>query len=129
MIKNFLTIFLIFFTAELFAQTGDSLAIDSCYKTTYATFYHKKFEGRKTTSGAKYRAKLLTAAHLTLPFGTKVLVKNLTNGKTVEVTINDRGPHSKKFGIDLSEQAARNIGMYKSGVAKVEIFYILPKDI
>ena len=64
-------------------------------------------------------SKLLTAAHRSLPFGTKVLVENLSNGRSVKVTINDRGPFVKGRIIDLSKVAASSIGM--SGVAKVRI--------
>lgn len=93
-------------------------------KTVLATYYHRKFEGRRTTSGVRYRRNKMTAAHLTLPFGTIVTVTNPENGKSVEVEVNDRGPHSKKFKIDLSEAAAKEIGIYGKGVAKVEISYL-----
>ncbi|MES2830246.1 MAG: septal ring lytic transglycosylase RlpA family protein [Bacteroidota bacterium] len=97
-------------------------------KSGYATYYAKKFEGRKTTSGAKYRGKKMTAAHLTLPFGTIVTVTNLDNGKSIDVTINDRGPHSKKYMIDVSEGAAKALGFYRKGQSRVEITYQLPED-
>ncbi|MHA4894493.1 septal ring lytic transglycosylase RlpA family protein [Pedobacter sp. PWIIR3] len=97
-------------------------------KSGYATYYAKKFEGRKTTSGARYRGKKMTAAHLTLPFGTIVTVTNLDNGKSVDVTVNDRGPHSKKYMIDVSEAAAKELGFYKKGQSRVEISYLLPED-
>ena len=103
------------------AEEEESEIISS---TVYATYYHRKFEGRKTTSGVRYRRNKLTAAHLTLPFGTIVTVTNPANGRSVDVEINDRGPHSKKFKIDLSEAAAKEIGMFGRGVAKVEISYI-----
>ena len=92
-------------------------------ETVYATYYANKFEGRKTTSGVRYRAHKFTAAHLTLPFGTIVTVTNPNNGKSVEVEINDRGPHSKKFAIDVSAAAAKALGFYGKGVAKLEISY------
>ena len=97
-------------------------------KTGYATYYAKKFEGRRTTSGAKYRGRKMTAAHLHLPFGTIVTVTNLFNGKSVEVEVNDRGPHSKKYMIDLSESAAKELGFYSKGQSKVEISYQLPEE-
>ena len=87
----------------------------------------KKFEGRKTTSGERYRAAKFTAAHRTLPFGTMIKVKNIRTGKTIEVRVNDRGPFSKKFSLDLSQVAAKALGIYKLGYAKVEIAYVLPK--
>ena len=71
------------------------------------------------------RANKLTAAHRKLPFGTIITVKNLRNDKTVEVRVNDRGPFSKRLAIDLSESAAKQIGIYRKGVAKVEISYVL----
>ncbi|WEK19947.1 MAG: septal ring lytic transglycosylase RlpA family protein [Candidatus Pedobacter colombiensis] len=97
-------------------------------KTVYATYYHRKFEGRKTTSGARYRKKKLTAAHMSLPLGTIVTVTNPANGESVNVEVNDRGPHSRKFKIDLSEAAARAIGIYGKGAAKVEISYLPDTD-
>ncbi|MFP5078871.1 septal ring lytic transglycosylase RlpA family protein [Pedobacter sp. JCM 36344] len=97
-------------------------------KEGFATYYARKFEGRKTTSGIRYRGKNLTAAHLTLPFGTIVTVTNLDNGKTVDVVVNDRGPHSKKYMIDLSEAAAKQLGFFKKGQSHVEISYQLPDE-
>lgn len=97
-------------------------------ETVYATYYAKKFEGRKTTSGVRYRGKKLTAAHLTLPFGTIVTVTNPDNGRSVDVEINDRGPHSKKFKIDVSAAAAKALGFYGKGVARLEISYATEKE-
>jgi rare lipoprotein A len=97
-------------------------------KTGLATYYARKFEGRRTTSGTRYRGKKLTAAHLSLPFGTIVTVTNLDNGKTVDVEVNDRGPHSKKYMIDLSEAAAKELGFFRKGQSRVEISYQLPEE-
>jgi len=106
------------------AQNSDpSNEPDSIRKTVLATYYHRKFEGRRTTSGAKYRAKKFTAAHRTLPMGTLVTVTNPDNGKSVIVKVNDRGPYSKKLAIDLSESAAKEIGIYHKGIAKVSLAY------
>jgi rare lipoprotein A len=93
------------------------------FRTGYATYYAKRFEGRKTTSGKKYRAEKLTAAHRTLPFGTVVTVRNLINGKTIDVMVNDRGPFTRKYIIDVSERAAKILGIYGKGHSKVEISY------
>lgn len=103
----------------------DTTGIDSLVRTRtgFATYYHKKFEGRRTTSGARYRRSKFTAAHLSLPFGTKVTVTNLSNGKSVDVEINDRGPYSRKFIIDVSECAAKELGFFGKGQSKVEISY------
>jgi rare lipoprotein A len=104
-------------------DSGSSNETDSIKKTVLATYYHRKFEGRRTTSGAKYRAKKFTAAHRTLPMGTMVTVTNPDNGKSVVVKVNDRGPYSKKLAIDLSERAAKQIGIYRKGIGKVELSY------
>lgn len=88
-----------------------------------ATYYASKFHGRRTSSGEIYSNKKMTAAHLKLPFGTIVRVTNLENGHTVEVRVNDRGPHSKVYIIDVSQAAAKELGFYGKGVANVEISY------
>ncbi len=89
----------------------------------YASYYAKRFEGRKTANGEKYDPSKMTAAHRTLPFGTKVKVTNLQNGKTVEVMINDRGPYRKGRIIDLSAAAANRLEMTEKGVTQVIIEY------
>lgn len=114
---------LIVFGAQ--AQNAATKLPDTIKKTIFTTYYAKKFEGRKTTSGERYRAAKFTAAHRTLPFGTIIKVKNLRTGKIVEVRVNDRGPFSKKFSLDLSRAAAKALGIYKLGYAKVEIAYVL----
>ncbi len=88
-----------------------------------ASYYASKHAGKKTANGEVYRSNKLTAAHKTLPFGTSVKVTNLSNGKSVVVRINDRGPFAKGRIIDLSKAAARKIGMIKAGVTKVKIEY------
>ncbi len=94
--------------------------------TGKATYYASKFHGRRTANGEVFSNKKLTAAHLKLPFGTIVNITNVDNGRTVEVRVNDRGPHSKFYIIDLSQAAAKKIGMFGKGVANVEITYTLP---
>ena len=86
-----------------------------------ASWYGPGFAGRKTANGERFNPRALTAAHRTLPFGTKVRVTNLSNGKSVVVRINDRGPYAGGRIIDLSKAAARRIGMLKQGVARVEV--------
>lgn len=92
-------------------------------QTGKASFYADKFNGRKTASGEKFRNSKLTAAHKTLPFGTKVKVINLSNGKSVKVRINDRGPYVAGRIIDLSKKAAHKVGLDKKGVGNVKIKY------
>jgi len=103
----------------------DTTGLDSAIrsKTGLATYYHRKFEGKRTTSGARYRGKKFTAAHMTLPLGTIVTVTNLSNGKSVDVRINDRGPYGKRYIIDVSESAAKKLGFFNKGQSKVTISY------
>ena len=86
-----------------------------------ASWYGAQHEGKPTATGASFDPKALTAAHKTLPLGSTVKVTNLANGKTVIVTINDRGPFAANRIIDLSEAAAQALGMTKSGKAKVRL--------
>mgnify|MGYP001773399256 CR=1 FL=1 len=86
-----------------------------------ASYYGDRFNGRRTASGERFDQSELTAAHRTLEFGTRVLVTNKVNGRSVEVTINDRGPYVHGRSIDLSKEAARELGMLGRGVAPVEL--------
>ena len=89
-------------------------------KTSIASFYHDKFNGRKTASGEIFSNRKLTAAHRTLPFGTIVQVTNLRTGKSVEVRINDRGPFHSSRALDLSKAAFDSIGNIARGTMPVE---------
>ena len=86
-----------------------------------ASFYATKFNGRRTASGEKFDNNALTAAHKSLPFGSKVQVTNVRNGKSVVVRINDRGPYVRGRIIDLSKAAAKQIGLGGSGTARVKL--------
>lgn len=86
-----------------------------------ASWYGREFQGKKTASGEKFNMNDFTAAHKTLPLGSVVLVKNLENGKTVKVRINDRGPFAKGRIIDLSHAAAKKLDMVSAGEAPVSI--------
>ena len=86
-----------------------------------ASWYGRKFKGHKTASGAYYDPAKLTAAHRSLPLGTKVEVTNLENKRKVIVEINDRGPYVPGRMIDLSQAAAYELGMKKKGLARVKI--------
>lgn len=86
-----------------------------------ASWYGGKFAGRRTASGSRFNPKALTAAHRTLPFGTRVMVTNLVNDRQVEVVITDRGPFIRHRIIDLSKRAAQEIGMMGTGVARVRL--------
>ena len=86
-----------------------------------ASWYGKKFHGRRTANGEVYDMHLLTAAHKTLPFHTFVRVTRLDNNRTVMVRINDRGPFVAGRVIDLSYAAARRLGMAEAGTAPVRL--------
>jgi peptidoglycan lytic transglycosylase len=86
-----------------------------------ASYYGRKFQGRRTASGERYNMYALTAAHPELEFGTRVEITNLKNGRKVRVRINDRGPFRGGRIIDLSYAAAKKIGMLTRGVARVKI--------
>lgn len=86
-----------------------------------ASWYGGKFHGRKTANGERYNMHELTAAHRSLPFGTMVRVINENTGQSVIVRINDRGPFVGNRVIDLSHQAASQIGMVNAGVARVKL--------
>lgn|ERR1051325_10755475 len=89
--------------------------------TGHASWYGEQFADRPTASGERYNPDKLTGAHRTLPLGSKVRVTNLQNGRSVLVTINDRGPYARRRAIDLSYGAARVLGMVRRGVARVRI--------
>lgn len=86
-----------------------------------ASYYHDSLHGNKTANGEIYRKGERSAAHKTLPLGTKVRVTKLSNGKSIVVRINDRGPFVKGRIIDLSRRAARDLGIIRSGISKVRV--------
>ena len=86
-----------------------------------ASYYGKKYHGRKTASGEQFDMNKMTAAHRTIAFGERVRVTNLENQKTAVVQINDRGPYAKDRMIDVSLAAARQLDMVKRGTAPVRI--------
>lgn len=100
-------------------------------QTGVASWYGPGFHGRPTASGSIYDQHELTAAHQTLPLGTRVMVTNLDNGRSTEVTINDRGPFVKGRIIDLSYAAAGTLGMIGPGTipARIEVIDSGPRKI
>ena len=86
-----------------------------------ASWYGSDFQGSPTASGEPFNMNALTAAHRTLPLGSYARVKNLDNGRSVVVRINDRGPHARRRTIDLSYAAAQEIEMVNAGTAPVEV--------
>lgn len=86
-----------------------------------ASYYSQRFEGKKTAFGEIFRNNHFTAAHRTLPHNTLLEVINVKNGKNVVVRVNDRGPWTKRHLIDISQAAAKELGIIKSGIGEVKI--------
>src|SRR5262245_11370597 len=105
----------------LVCRTAAAADQDSWARVGNASWYGQEFESRITASGERFDPGMLTGAHRTLPLGSKVRVTNLHNGRSVLVTINDRGPYRGRREIDLSYGAARVLGMLNRGVARVLI--------
>lgn len=105
------------------AQTGKNYrlvpVVDSA--VGIASFYADKFIGRKTANGEFFSQDKLTCAHNTLPFGTKVKVTNLQNGRSVVVRVNDRLHHRNSRLVDLTKAAARQLGFNKAGIIRVRV--------
>ncbi len=96
-------------------ETGRDLGIG------VASYYGRRFHGRLTANGERFNMQAMTAAHKTLPFGSRVRVTNPSNGRSVTVRINDRGPFIPGRVLDLSRGAAERIGMIRSGHARVQM--------
>ncbi|MEM9350080.1 MAG: septal ring lytic transglycosylase RlpA family protein [Pseudomonadota bacterium] len=94
--------------------------------TKVASYYGKRFHGRLTANGERFDMNAMTAAHKTLPFGTRVRVTNPANGRAVTVRINDRGPFIAGRAIDLSRAAAQRIGLIQRGHARVQLDIVAP---
>ncbi len=86
-----------------------------------ASWYGPGFHGKKTASGKRYNMNAMTAAHTTLPFGTRIRVTNLENNRSVILTINDRGPFAKGRIIDVSKRAAKRLGFIVKGETRVRV--------
>ena len=93
----------------------------SVHQKGQASWYGKAYAGKPTASGETFRTWRKTAAHKTLPFGTKLKVTRIDTGKSVRVVVNDRGPFVKGRIIDLSRKAAKKLDMIDAGVVEVEI--------
>jgi rare lipoprotein A len=102
--------------------TAPPVRESSGYRATgLASYYGKKFHGRRTASGERYNMNALTAAHRSLKFGSRVKVTNLKTKRSVVVRVNDRGPFVRGRIIDLFWAAAKRIGMIGDGVVRVEV--------
>lgn len=115
--------FLILFLGSCSTSKSTSYSTKGNYKSNVtASYYHKKFNGKRTASGEKFHNSGMTAAHKSLPFNTKVKVTNTKNKKSVKVRINDRGPFTKGREIDLSRKAFMKIAAHKGeGLLQVDI--------
>lgn len=112
-----LVIIMMISTLGVYSFTNNTL---DAKKTSYASYYHDKFNGRKTASGEIFSNSKFTAANRTLPFGTNIKVTNLNNGKQVIVKINDRGPFHASRALDISKAAFDEIGDINHGTIPVE---------
>lgn len=115
-----LTIFSIFIASLLITSFIDA----KTPMVGVTSYYHNSLHGNRTANGERYNRHSLTAAHRTLPFGTKVKVTDITTNKSVVVKINDRGPFVKGRVLDLSSAAADSLGIKKQGLAKVQIMVL-----
>jgi peptidoglycan lytic transglycosylase len=86
-----------------------------------ASYYAEQLDGRRTASGARYDPRALTCAHPSAPFGTRLRVTDLETGRSVVVTVNDRGPFAPGRVVDLSRAAARALGILERGLARVRV--------
>ncbi len=108
--------------ALLLGAAGPTLAVQPGQVLSgIASYYHDSLHGNKTASGKAYNKNALSAAHKTLPLGTRVRVTEPNTGRSVELVVNDRGPFTKGRIIDLSRRAAAELGMIKKGVTKVKV--------
>lgn len=103
------------------AASAAPAAANASTEEGLAAVYSDRLAGHTTASGKKYDPNKLTAAHKTLPFGTRVKVTNSKNGRSVELRINDRGPHQPDRMLDISRRAARALGISRFGMAKVTL--------
>jgi rare lipoprotein A len=111
----------VFLLMVFLLSLGQGAAADTPGQTGIASWYGHRHNGRRTANGEIHDSRRLTAAHRGLPFGTVVRVTNLASGAQVVVRINDRGPYVQGRVIDLSELAARRLGLLERGTAPVRI--------
>jgi rare lipoprotein A len=108
------------------AGAGDTLQPARYDQIGIASWYGRREQGRRTASGARFDRRALTAAHPSLPLGTIVLVENLANGQSVALRITDRGPYRPGRIIDLSQAAARRLGLEGQGLGVVGLTVVPP---
>ena len=111
--------------AARYITAADSTYLDALHMgephLVWCTYYGKSWHGRRTASGERHNMNDYVCAHLFLPFGTRIKLRNPKNGKEIIVKVNDRGPHSKKNKMDISYGAARDLGFIRAGVFQLEM--------
>ena len=108
-------------SASLGCASARAIGVAREGQTGLASYYSHSHQGRRTASGEVFDVDAMTAAHRSLPFGTRVRVTNLSNGRQAVVRINDRGPFRKDRIIDVSRAAAKALGMLGRGVTRVRL--------
>ncbi|MGJ8645542.1 septal ring lytic transglycosylase RlpA family protein [Marinomonas colpomeniae] len=124
MMKKIATLCWVLLSLTIVACTSGPISRDDAAgfeQNGEASYYADKYQGRKTANGEFFDQKAMTAAHKRLPFGSKVKVTNVENGKSIVVRINDRGPFIRGRIIDLSKSAFQRIGNTNLGIIEVEI--------
>ena len=109
--------------AEVPGEAAIGLALQREIKRGKASWYGKRFHGRRTASGERFNMYTLTAAHPSLPFGTLLRVRHLESGREVVVRVNDRGPYARGRILDLSHAAAEALGMIDAGETQVALHH------
>ncbi len=112
---------LLFLTPGCAGSRPPRSASEGFIQVGYASYYSNREQGRRTASGKAFNDRRLTAAHPTLPFGTRVRVTNLTNVRSVIVTITDRGPFRRNRVIDVTKRAAQELGFLRAGTTRVRL--------
>ncbi|SMF96218.1 rare lipoprotein A [Methylomagnum ishizawai] len=116
---SILSVYLASFCTFGHAKTASPKAEAESHHTGIASYYSNRFHGRRTASGERFSQNEFTAMHRSLPFGTRLRVTNLSNNRSVEVRVNDRGHPRKGRVLDLSKRAALELGFLRSGLAQV----------
>jgi len=115
-----ITMVVLFLMMLVAVSCGSRSGAAGNYKSTTVSYYADKFEGRKTASGETYRHSRMTGAHTSLSLGTRVELVNVENGKSVIITVNDRGPLKAGRAFDISQGAFRRIASLNDGIVKVK---------
>lgn len=121
LLNAIVSITLISFYSVSLAKADKPQQTTQLRKAGTASFYNDKYHGQPTSSGEAYDKNALTAAHNSLPLGTRLRVTNLKNNRSVIVKVNDRMDQSNKRLIDLSKKAAKQLGFIRTGLTKVKI--------